>query len=39
MATHARVPDRVQIIGYTNLYQTASHMLVCETVWGILTSL
>ncbi|KHG23637.1 hypothetical protein F383_29789 [Gossypium arboreum] len=28
---------RVQIKGYTDLYHTADHTPVCETVWSILT--
>ncbi|KHF97640.1 hypothetical protein F383_06614 [Gossypium arboreum] len=39
MATHARVLGRVPFRGYTDLYHTASHTLVCETVWNILTSI
>ncbi|KHG10552.1 hypothetical protein F383_11627 [Gossypium arboreum] len=38
MAIHTRVPGRVLIRGYTDLYHTASHMLVCKIVWSILTS-
>ncbi|KHG25937.1 hypothetical protein F383_31793 [Gossypium arboreum] len=37
MATHARVLGLVPFKGYINLYHTASHMPVCETVWSILT--
>ena len=35
--SHACVLGRVPIRGYTDLYHTASHTPVCETVWSILT--
>ncbi|KHG02119.1 hypothetical protein F383_24923 [Gossypium arboreum] len=39
VATHSRILDRrMPIRGYIDLYHMASHTLVCETVWSILTS-
>ncbi|KHG20746.1 hypothetical protein F383_28382 [Gossypium arboreum] len=38
VATHTRVRGRVQNRGYTDLYHTANHTPVCETVWSLLTS-
>ncbi|KHG09781.1 putative transporter YybO [Gossypium arboreum] len=37
VATHACVLGHVPIRNYIDLYHTASHTLVCETVWSILT--
>ncbi|KHG06232.1 hypothetical protein F383_31829 [Gossypium arboreum] len=39
VATHARVLGCVPIREYTDLYHTASHMPVYETMWSILISI
>ncbi|KHG09117.1 hypothetical protein F383_36313 [Gossypium arboreum] len=39
VSTHACVLGRAKLVGYTDLYDTASHTPMCETVWSILTSI